>query len=145
MFQHILFPTDGEAPSVAVMAHCMSFAKQCGARVTALHVIEPFQIVSTDTAMLRDTRDSYAVHSQAKARRVLEGVAELASQHAVACDTLCVEHEDPYVAIIDAARSHACDLIVMASHGRRGVRGMLMGSETQKVLTHTQLPVLVYR
>lgn len=145
MFQHILFPTDGEAPSRAALAQCVAFAKDCGARLTAVHVVAPFHVLSTSAEMLRDTPETYAAHSQARARACLEQVAEAARAHGVVYETLVMEHDDPHEAIIEAAHSRHCDLIAMASHGRRGMRGMLMGSETQKVLTHSKLPVLVYR
>ena len=145
MFQHILFPTDGQAPSRTALGQCVAFAKACGARLTAVHVVRPFHVLTTDAEMLRDTPETYAAHRQARARACLEQVAESAREQGVVYETLIVEHEDPYQAIIEAARIHHCDLIAMASHGRRGMRGMLLGSETQKVLTHSTLPVLVYR
>lgn len=145
MFRHILFPTDGEAPSRAALSQCVAFAKACGARLTGIHVVPPFHVLTTNAAMLRDTPETYAAHSQAHARACLEQVAESAREQGVVYETLIVEHEAPHEAIIDAARSHHCDLIAMASHGRRGMRALLIGSETQKVLTHSKLPVLVYR
>ncbi|CAN7514596.1 MULTISPECIES: universal stress protein [Duganella] len=145
MFKHILFPTDGEAPSIAAMTPCLSFAKETGARLTVLHVTEPFHVLSTRAEVLADTPEGYAVHSQERARACVERVATAARSRGVACDTLTMEHEHPYAAIIDAALQHHCDLVAMASHGRRGVQALLLGSETQKVLTHCHLPVLVFR
>jgi len=145
MFRHILFPTDGEGPSRAAMTPCVTFAKESGARLTVLHVLSPFHVLSTDADMLRDTPESYAAHSQAHARACIEQVAACARAQGVVYETMVVQHDDPYLAIIEAACIQHCDLIAMASHGRRGVRAMLLGSETQKVLTHSQLPVLVYR
>lgn len=145
MFKHILFPTDGEAPSMSALEPCLAFAKDSGARLTVLHVIEPFHVLSAQPEVLADTAAGYAAHSQARARACLERVAAAAIARGVACETLTVEHEHPYEAIIDVARQRQCDLVAMASHGRRGVRALLLGSETQKVLTHSQLPVLVFR
>ncbi|MFS2002816.1 universal stress protein [Duganella sp. CT11-25] len=145
MFKHILFPTDGEAPSIAAMAPCLAFAKDSGARLTVLHVTAPFHVLSTRPEMLADTPEEYAVHSSAHARACLERVAAASRAQGVACETLAMEHEHPYEAIIDAARRHQCDLVAMASHGRSGMQALLLGSETQKVLTHSHLPVLVFR
>lgn len=145
MFKHILFPTDGETPSVAAIAPCVALAKDCGARLTVLHVIAPFRVLSTRPEVLADTPDDYAQHSMARARDRLEQVAAAARAQGVAHETITVEHEHPYQAIIDVARQRGCDLVAMASHGRRGVQALLLSSETQKVLTHGELPVLVFR
>lgn len=145
MFKHILFPTDGEAPSVAALAPCLALAKFHGARVTALHVTAPFRILSTRPEVLAGTPDDYAASAAERARARLEPVAAAAAAQGVPCETLTVEHEQPYEAIIDTARQRQCDLVAMASHGRRGLQALLLGSETQKVLTHCHLPVLVFR
>lgn len=145
MFKHILFPTDGEAHSVAAIAPCVALAKDSGARLTVLHVTAPFRVLSTRPEVLADTPDDYAQHSRARAQDRLEQVAAVARAQGVPCETMTVEHEHPYQAIIDVARQRDCDLVAMASHGRRGVQALLLGSETQKVLTHSHLPVLVFR
>ena len=77
--------------------------------------------------------------------KYLDAVRNTAEASGVKCDVLCIEHDQPYEAIIDAAKKNGCDLIVMASHGLRGVSAIVLGSETLKVLTHTAIPVLVYR
>ena len=145
MFKHILFPTDGEAPSIVAMAPCLDLAREIGARVTILHVTAPFRVLSARPEVLADTPDDYAAHSQARARACMEPVAEAARARGVVHQTLTVEHAHPYAAIIDVARGRHCDLVAMASHGRHGVQALLVGSETQKVLTHCHLPVLVFR
>lgn len=145
MFKHILFPTDGEAPSLAALPVCLALAKDSGARVTALHVTAPFRVLSTRPEVLADTPEDYARHSAERARALLEQVAAAARAEGVVYETLTVEHEHPYAAILDAARRRHCDLVAMASHGRRGLQALLLGSETQKVLTHGDLPVLVLR
>ena len=76
---------------------------------------------------------------------MLSSISAAANSAGVSCKTLHVEHEHPYQAIIDTAASKGCDLIVMAPHGRRGVAAVVLGSETVKVLTHSRIPVLVYR
>jgi len=145
MFKHILFPTDGEAPSMAALAQCLAFAKDSGARLLALHVSAPFHTLSARPEQLADTPEDYAAHVRVRSRALLEQVAAAARAQGVLYETLTVEHEHPYQAIVDAAREHRCDLVAMASHGRRGIQALLLGSETQKVLTHSNVPVLVFR
>lgn len=145
MFRHILFPTDGEAPSIAATEPCIRFAHDVGARITVLHVTAPFHVLSTRAEVLENTPDTYAAHVREHARRCMEAVAAVARTHQVVYETVSVEHEHPYLAIADTARRRQCDLVAMASHGRRGLQALLLGSETQKVLTHSHLPVLVFR
>jgi nucleotide-binding universal stress UspA family protein len=145
MFKHILFPTDGEGPSAAALAQCLAIAHDHGARVTALHVTAPFHVLSTRPEVLAGTPEGYAAQSAARARALLDPIADAARAKGVPCETVTVEHEHPYQAIIDTARQRQCDLVAMASHGRRGLEALLLGSETQKVLTHSSLPVLVLR
>src|SRR6516162_8431391 len=92
-----------------------------------------------------NTPAEYKKHSKTHAEKVLGGVLPAAGSADVSCETAHVEHEHPYQAIIDTAASKGCDLILMASHGRRGVAAVVLGSETVKVLTHSKIPVLVYR
>ncbi|HEX7988447.1 MAG TPA: universal stress protein, partial [Duganella sp.] len=145
MFKHILFPTDGEAPSVAALAPCLALAKYHGARVTALHVTAPFRVLSTRPEVLAGTPDDYAAGSAERARARLEPVAAAAAAQGVPCETLTVEHEHPYAAIIDTARQRQCDLVAMASHGRRGVSRLLLGSQAQKIVALSPVSVLVCR
>lgn len=145
MYTHILFPTDGEAPSITAVDHCMRLAKAIGARVTILHVRAPFHIFSTRAQVLADTPAEYEEHSKERGRLCLEQAAAGARAHGVAHETVDLEHEHPYLAIIDTARERHCDLVAMASHGRSGIQALLIGSQTQKVLTHSHLPVLVFR
>ncbi|MGH8631829.1 MAG: universal stress protein, partial [Burkholderiales bacterium] len=81
----------------------------------------------------------------ARGERLTKDIAEMAARGGVACETLCLTNDHPWEGIIEAATTHGCDLIFMASHGRRGLSALLLGSETMKVLTHTKVPVLVYR
>ena len=87
----------------------------------------------------------YKKYAEEYAEKVLDTVAAAAKSAGIDCETLHIEHEHVYQAIIDAAAARKCDLIVMASHGRRGVSAVVLGSETVKVLTHSKIPVLVYR
>jgi nucleotide-binding universal stress UspA family protein len=95
--------------------------------------------------MIEDTPARYKVRMQEHAEKTLGAAARAAQAADVACETVQVEHEHPYRAIIDAAESKGCDLIVMASHGRHGISAIVLGSETVKVLTHCKTPVLVHR
>lgn len=145
MFQHILLPTDGSAISEAAVRAGLNFAKECGARVTGLHVVPPFHILTYRPDMLEDTEERYEKDSALHAARLLGTLEQQARELGVPCDTVVVREDDVFQAIINTATARQCDLIAMASHGRRGLRGMLLGSETQKVLTHSTVPVLVYR
>ena len=145
MFKHILVPTDGSASSDVAIQSAVRLARDMGARVTGLHVVPPFHTFTYRADMLEDTEEQYEKESEERARKILLTVEQQAAECSVPCDTMVVRSDDVYQAIIQTANDRLCDLIAMSSHGRRGVRGVLMGSETQKVLTHSQLPVLVYR
>lgn len=145
MFKHILLPTDGSASSDLAIQAAVHLARDMGAKVTGLHVVPPFHTFTYRVDMIEDTEDQYEKESEARARKVLLTIENLAQECGVTCETVIVRSDDVHDAIIETARDRQCDLIAMASHGRRGVRGLLLGSETQKVLTHSLIPVLVYR
>jgi nucleotide-binding universal stress UspA family protein len=145
MFKNILIPTDGSDIAVKAVEQGILFAKEIGAKITAVTVTEPFHLVSVAPSQLEYTPIEYKKHTEAYAEKVLGEVSAAAKLVGVACETLHVEHEHVYQAIIDSASARRCDLIVMASHGRRGVSAVVLGSETVKVLTHSKIPVLVYR
>ena len=145
MFKHILVPTDGSDLAAKAVEQGVLFAKEVGAKITALTVTEPFHLVSVAPSQLEYTPIEYKKHAEAHAEKVLDTVSAAAKSTGVICETLHVEHAQVYQAIIDAASARKCDLIVMASHGRRGVSAVVLGSETVKVLTHSKIPVLVYR
>ena len=121
------------------------FAKEIGAKITAVTVTEPFHVLSLAPSELEYTPIEYKKYAEAHAEKVLGTVSAAAKSAGVVCETLHIEHDHIYQAIIDAASARRCDLIVMASHGRRGVSAVVLGSETVKVLTHSKIPVLVYR
>jgi nucleotide-binding universal stress UspA family protein len=143
MFKHILLPTDGSPLSEAAIAKGISFAKSIGARVTGFHVISPFHLLATGVEMVTDTKEQYEAYSRAQADAALAVVARIAKLAGVVFECISETNSQPFESIIQAAAKRGCDLIVMASHGRRGVQGLLIGSETNKVLTHTKTPVLV--
>ncbi|MDJ1156907.1 universal stress protein [Chelatococcus sp. SYSU_G07232] len=145
MYKHILVPTDGTELSDKAIAHGVSLAKAVGATITGLTVSPPFHAFAVDPMMVADTPEAYRDHVWRAATKRLAKVRSAAEAAGVTCDTLHVENDHPYEAIIDTAKTRACDLIVMASHGRRGLSAILLGSETVKVLTHSDIPVLVCR
>lgn len=145
MFRHILVPTDGSASSDIAVQSAIRFAKSTGARVTGLHVIPPFHIVTARPDMIADTPEQYEKDSHELANKYLAAIQQCAREHDVPCDTVIARGDDVYQAIVQTAYDKQCDLVAMASHGRKGVRELLLGSETQKVLTHSQIPVLVFR
>ena len=145
MFKHLLVPTDGSALSEAAIQMAVTLATESGARVTGLHVTPEYHVLAYGTEMIADTEDQVIQVTRQHAENYLLAVTKAATQAGVECDTVTRNHAHPYEAIIRVAAQRNCDLIVMASHGRGGMRALLLGSETQKVLTHCQIPVLVVR
>ena len=145
MFKHLLLPTDGSALSRAAIERGLQLAKSLQAQITGLYVMPQFHVLAYQAEMLADTEQQFAADCKAHAGRYLAVVDQGAHAMGVACNTVAATSDHPFEAIIQTARDQGCDLIVMASHGRRGVRGLLLGSETHKVLTHSTMPVLVFR
>jgi nucleotide-binding universal stress UspA family protein len=145
MYKHILIPTDGSELSNKAIHHGVALAKAINAKVTGITVRIPFHVFAVDPEMITDTPDSYRKRTSAAAAKYLTQVKDAAAAAGVTCAVVDAEHEHPYSAIIDAANKNGCDLIAMASHGRRGISAVVLGSETLKVLTHSNIPVLVYR
>ncbi|NMG65686.1 universal stress protein [Azoarcus indigens] len=147
MFKHLLVPTDGSPLSEGTVSRAVSFAKDAGARITFFYAQPDFPMPIYGEGALIDptTPEQFAKAAGQEAARILERAAAAAAADGVTSATDTVVSEVPYEAIIEAADRHGCDLIFMASHGRKGIAGLLLGSETQKVLTHSKTPVLVYR
>ena len=145
MFKHLLLPTDGSSLSNDAIEKGMQFARDAQAQVTGIYVMPEFRTMTFRIEMLEDTESQFAVDSRAHADQYLGVIHAAANKAGVACDSVSVISDHPFEAIITTAEEKGCDLIVMASHGRRGARGLLLGSETVKVLTHSKIPVLVYR
>jgi len=145
MFKHILFPTDGSPASSAALHSAIKFAQEAGARVTALHVIPEFHIFTYHPDMLEDTRGVYLKDSEVHSASVLDEVTKVARDYNVPCDVVQRRSDQPYETIVATAIDYGCDLIAMATHGYKGVKGMLLGSETHRVLLNTPVPVLVFR
>lgn len=145
MFKQILLPTDGSELSTRAVLAGMSFAKEVGAQVVGMTALPDFHTFTVNSDMIESTEDEYLAASEARGNKQLAVVTDAARTAGVACTTVVVRSDQPYEAILQAARERGCDLIIMASHGRRGISGMLLGSETQKVLVHSAIPVMVYR
>ena len=145
MYKHILIPTDGSELSSRAVRHGIDLARSVGARVTVVTASPTFRTFSADPVMVTGTPEQFRRESRAEAERLLATAAAAASTAGVACETVLVEDDRPYQAIIDTATKKGCDLIFMASHGRKGVSALVLGSETNKVLTHSKIPVLVCR
>lgn len=145
MFKRILLPTDGSELSARAVLAGVSFASEAGAQVVGMTALPDFKTITADADMLESTEDEYLAASEARGNRQLTIVVNAARDAGVPCTTELVRSDQPYAAILEAARRYGCDLIIMASHGRHGIGGVLLGSETQKVLVHSAIPVLVMR
>jgi nucleotide-binding universal stress UspA family protein len=148
MFKHILLPTDGSEMSDNAARVAIGLAKPIGARVTAIHFIPPYSLPVSDGNFVyveAYSPDEYRKGTEQFAAEILARVQAEAKKQGVACETAFVTAGAPWDAIIKEAQARKCDLVVMASHGRKGLAGVLLGSETNKVLTHSTLPVLVTR
>jgi len=145
MYKRILLPTDGSPLSAAAIAYGVGLAKSTGATVVGMTVSVPFHTFALDPIMVSDTKESYKKDCEARATKDLGVITAAARAAGVPCDVVHVDAEHPYEGIIDTARRAGCDLIVMASHGRKGASALVLGSETVKVLTHSKVPVLVCR
>ena len=145
MYKHVLIPTDGSELSAKAESAGLTLARALDAKVTVLTVTPPFQFIGTEPMMLVTTEPEYEKAQAARATKTLERVKTTAAAVGVPVETVHIVNSHPFEAIIATAKERGCDLVFMASHGRRGVAGMILGSETTKVLTHSKLPVLVYR
>ena len=145
MFKHILLPTDGSDVSAAAIKQGIRFAKAIGANVTGLSVMPFQQTLLYEMEITTKAQEREAKRCKELSSRYLAVIEKAAEEAGVACDAVYERNDYPYEVIIRVAERKGCDLIMMASHGRRGVGALLIGSETQKVLTHSKIPVLVYR
>lgn len=147
MYQHLLVPTDGSKLSDKAVKHAISLAGALQARITAFYVAPPYPVPYYPEGVVVETMSNkdYQKAVAEQAVRILNRVEKLAAAQQIACGSGHVIADAPWEAILAAARKYRCDAIVMASHGRRGLAGLILGSETQKVLTHSKLPVVVVR
>ncbi len=147
MFKHVLVPTDGSEFSQSTVRRAVSFAKEAGARITAYYAKPEFPVTYYGEGVLIDTTtpEQFAVLAEEQAQKILSYVESLCQEAGVSFTKVTSTTDIPYEGIIEAAETNGCDLIFMSSHGRRGLSGLILGSETNKVLTHTKIPVLVFR
>jgi nucleotide-binding universal stress UspA family protein len=146
MFKHILIPIDGSAIALKAAKAGIRFAAETGARVTAFHAIDAWQpVYSSAYAVDARTFVDFEKLARKGGEAEVEAVGKLAKAARVPFATLVSKARTPYEGIVEAARKRKCDLIFIASHGRRGFSRLMMGSVTLKVLAHATVPVLVYR
>lgn len=145
MYKHILIATDGSELAQKALAHGSALAKAVSARVTIVTVTEPWTAVAPGEVAIAFPVGEYDASAAAGAREVLSAAEAIAKKQGVACETLHVKDRFPAEGILEAASQKGCDLIVMASHGRRGIAKLLLGSQAVEVLTRSTLPVLVCR
>lgn len=145
MFKHILIPTDGSLLSDSALDRGLSLARDSGARVTVVAVTEPFAVLSAEARKIGVSQADHEREVKAAAAGHLAQAARKAAALGVPCETIEVENEHPYRGIIETATERQCDLITMASHARRGITALVLNSETVSVMTHSAIPLLVYR
>lgn len=147
MFSHILVPTDGSPLSNKAVTAAVRLAKENSAKITFLNVQPEYTFpVMIDLPVSFDiSQKEYQASATRRSMEILEHAKQAAGEAQVQADVQSVLYNQPWEAICKAAKTLGCDLVMMASHGRRGFDAVLLGSETQKVLTHTKVPVLVYR
>jgi nucleotide-binding universal stress UspA family protein len=145
MYRHILIATDGSELAGKAVVIGLALAKQLNCKVTAVTVSEPWRILVTGEAAFGFPVDEYEKAAAQTAGRILADITALAGKSDVACATVHAKDQYPAEGILDTAKKTGCDLIVMASHGRRGLGRLLLGSEAVKVLTHSTVPVLICR
>ncbi len=148
MYKHILIATDGSELAQKAETAGLALAKKLGAKATAVTATEPWDALSMAALAERSVPNPVADYEEgvaASANRILWGVGETAKKLQIACTTVHVKDSQPAAAIIQTARDRGCDLIVMASHGRRGISKMLLGSQATKVVSLSPVPVLVCR
>ena len=147
MFNRILVPTDGSELAAKAVTLAIALARTHKASLVALHVFPhlPGAQHSAAAPFLKQLEGEYEKHQNEQARNILDAVGKEAAASGVATQAVIVESDNIYAQIIEVAKQHGCDLICMASHGRRGVAAVVLGGETHKVLTHSHIPVLVVR
>lgn len=145
MYKHILVPTDGSELSNHAIEHAAALAKAVGARLTVLTLSVPYYEFAVEPELTTIGAEEYERGVEKAATHCLDTAKDIAAAAGIPCEAIHLKHPQPYQAIIDSAKEQKCDLIVMASHGRHGIAAIVLGSETNKVLTHSTIPVLVVR
>lgn len=147
MYRHILVPTDGSPLSARAIRQAVKFAKSIGARITGFYAAPEFRLPAYGDYIPPQSFNAreFERHTRETAKKHLGAIERAARAAGVRCNCVYETGDSPSAAIIRAAKKEKCDLVFMASHGRRGLQGLLLGSETMKVLTHSKIPVLVHR
>ena len=143
MFKHILLPTDGSDQSLRAARLGIALAKQGHARIHAYHVLAPLAAIAYFSDLIRDSPDDYEQEAVQRAEQQLETIRLMAKEAGVPFEGDYTFDRRPYSAILGAARQYDCDLIVMGTHGHSGLDRLVLGSETNKVLSCADIPVLV--
>ena len=146
MFKHILMPTDGSEHSERAVERGIELAKLCGAKVTGIHVMPDYRMmIATEGLVSPGVDENLDEQAREQAQRFLSFVQKTADAAGVACEADYSQSDRPSEGIVAAAQRHGCDLIFMASHGRKLIGSIFLGSETRDVLTHSTIPTQVYR
>ena len=147
MFKHILIPTDGSPVAAKAIKAGVALAKEMGARVTGFYAIEPppTHLYGEGYLAERNLVEELERRAREVAQRSVDEISAAAREAGVPCETVVSKSVVPYRGIVETAEKNKCDAVFMASNGHRGLTGLLLGSVTQKVLTHSKLPVLVFR
>jgi nucleotide-binding universal stress UspA family protein len=145
MYKHLLIAFDGSELAEKALKHAIDLARASGGRITALNVTLPWSSVAAGEVALMFPPEDYEKSTASEAAKKLAKAAAEAAEQGVPCDVLHASDAQAHKAIVETAQERGCDLIVMGSHGRRGIAGLLLGSVAMKTLTHAHVPVLVYR
>jgi nucleotide-binding universal stress UspA family protein len=145
MFKHLLIATDGSELARIALEKGLELAKALGAKVTAVTVTPSWAAVAPGEVAISFPVEEYIRATKENAAAILSSVAESAKRAGVECTVLHEADQFPADGILSAAKREKCDLIVMSSHGRRGLRRLFLGSQAQDVLTHSTIPVLICR
>ena len=146
MYKKILLPTDGSALCDSAAQKGIEFARFAGASIVAFHAIPATSyLIYTEAGPSDILAEQFERDANLRGKRLIDALENQAREAGVPCESVLLTNDHPWEGIIEAAATKGCDLIFMASHGRRGLTAMLLGSETSRVLTHTRIPVMVYR
>ena len=145
MYNHILIATDGSEVANKAVLHGVDLAKELNAKLSAVTVTEPYEALMELEAPIMMDQFDYDKQCDVSANKILSTVTSAANTAGLACNVIHEQNRRPYEGIIEAAEKVDADLIVLGSHGRRGIEGLLIGSEANKLLTHTKIPALVVR
>lgn len=147
MFKNILIPTDGSELSDKAVQSGVALARAVNARIAGLHVFpSSFGVYYGEAVWVDDKiQTQMRATAESEGNKYLDRIQAAAEAASVAFERILVESDSPWKGIVDTAKRKGCDLIVMAAHGRRGLTAVVLGSETNRVLTHSSVPVLVYR